>query len=636
MVKISFVRFLSEFYPNIGTVRCSIMPVNFSGDIKLNFYLNGDVANEDSNYGESFWEHESSHLENNEGYILVKTKNPEFHVCAYMKSFVYINNVRQDSLFYETYNRDKYVSSSVLLSCAQGEKITVEKYAGIVSSRDCLEEEIKSTCKAILYKAYSQGYDLLLEKQKEGWNKKWALSDIAIEGDQSSQQAVRFAIFQLNQTYDGKDKRLNIGPKGFTGEKYGGGTYWDTEAYCLPYFLATNPEAAAKSLLLFRYNQLDKARENARKLGFSKGALYPMVTMDGEECHNEWEITFEEIHRNGAIAYAIYDYVNYTGDLDYLYEYGIEVLVELCRFWEQRVNYSEEKKKYVILGVTGPNEYENNVNNNWYTNRIACWTLEYTLEAMENLKLQGEGKYLRLQEKLNISSNEAMAWNDIILNMYYPEDKSLGIFLQQDGYMDKEQNLVKNLDPAVLPLNQHWSWDRILRSCFIKQGDVLQGLFFLKDCYDLETLKRNFDFYEARTVHESSLSPSLHAILASRIGYKEKAFELFKRSCSLDLADLNRDTRDGCHITSMAGSWMCIVHGFAGLDIQNGCVHLNPCLPAAWKSYSFNIIFRDRLINIKILKDSVEIAVNTEESLDIYLSGKLHKIKTFKKISNDN
>ena len=166
------------------------------------------------------------------------------------------------------------------------------------------------------------------------------------------------------------DPRLNIGPKGFTGEKYGGSTYWDTEAFCLPFYLCTHDEAIGRNLLIYRYNHLEKAKENAKKLGL-KGALYPMVTMNGEECHNEWEITFEEIHRNAAISYAIYNYVRYTGDDRYLSDYGFEVLCEISRFWASRVSYNPGKGEYMILGVTGPNEYENNVNNNWYTNTMA-------------------------------------------------------------------------------------------------------------------------------------------------------------------------------------------------------------------------------------------------------------------------
>ncbi len=309
---------------------------------------------------------------------------------------------------------------------------------------------------------------------------------------------------------------------------------------------------------MYRYKHLAKAIENGQKLGFKNGAaLYPMVTMNGEECHNEWEITFEEIHRNGAIAYAIYNYTRYTGDKDYLINYGIEVLLGISRFWAQRVNFSEEKKKYVMLGVTGPNEYENNANNNWYTNYIACWCMKYTSETLAYIQTAHPAKFKDLEAKTKLSfSAETSKWTDIINNMYFPYHEKLKVFLQQEGYMDKEQMLASQLDPSERPINQHWSWDRILRSCFIKQGDVLQGLYFFENDFDTETIRRNFDFYEPRTVHESSLSPAIHSVLASKIGYAEKAYEMYLRTSRLDLDDYNNEVREGLHITSMAGTWL--------------------------------------------------------------------------------
>lgn len=324
--------------------------------------------------------------------------------------------------------------------------------------------------------AYEKGFDKLYAEHAEDWRNHWKESDIVIEGDVCAQQAIRFNIFQLSQTYNGKDSRLNIGPKGFTGEKYGGSTYWDTEAYCIPFYLSTADEQTAKNLLLYRYNQLDKAKENARKLGL-KGALYPMVTMNGEECHNEWEITFEEIHRNAAISYAIFNYVRYTGDEEYLARYGFDVLVETSRFWASRATYNPVKDKYMILGVTGPNEYENNVNNNWYTNTMAVWNLRYTLKTYEILKKKYTERFKELIEKLDIRYEEIENWKDIVNKMYYPYCKEYEVFEQQDGYMDKKQEFAEDIPEEERPLNQHWSWDRILRSCFIKQADVLRDCF---------------------------------------------------------------------------------------------------------------------------------------------------------------
>ena len=272
--------------------------------------------------------------------------------------------------------------------------------------------------------ASEKGFSQLLKEQVAAWAKKWEEGDIVIEGDIAAQQAIRFNIFQLNQTYTGKDARLNIGPKGFTGEKYGGSTYWDTEAYCIPFYLSVAPEEVAKNLLVYRYKQLGKAIENAEKLGFKDGAaLYPMVTMNGEECHNEWEITFEEIHRNGAIAFAIFNYIRYTGDDSYLAQYGLEVLIGIARFWKQRVNWSADKNKFVMLGVTGPNEYENNINNNWYTNKLAAWCLKYAITAAGKVKEQAPEQYLEIIRKIGLQeATEFRDWTSVAEQMYYPYD----------------------------------------------------------------------------------------------------------------------------------------------------------------------------------------------------------------------
>jgi maltose phosphorylase len=345
-----------------------------------------------------------------------------------------------------------------------------------------------------------------------------------------------------------------------------------------------------------------------------------MVTITGEECHNEWEITFEEIHRNGAIAFAIANYVRYTGDEAYLADYGLEVLIAISRFWAQRVNWSEKKQLYVMLGVTGPNEYENNVNNNWYTNMLAAWCLRYTLEAIGKVKTTGKGRWQQLVVKTGFEEGrETSHWGHILANLYLPEDKEEGIFLQQDGYMDKEQLLVSELRPEELPLNQHWSWDRILRSCFIKQADVLQGLYLFGEDYDTATLKRNFNFYEPRTVHESSLSPCVHAILAARIGDAEKAYEMYLRTSRLDLDDYNSDTADGLHITSMAGTWMSIVEGFAGMSVAGGKLHFAPFLPEPWESYSFSITFRGVSLVVMISPKGTGIRNKSAEDIVVYI-----------------
>jgi maltose phosphorylase len=618
-VKVTTQRFVSIAHSETGAIRYTLEALNFSEKITLSPYLDFDVINADSNYDEKFWDEVNKSVSHGEGFITAEVRKTLFQVCSGMK-FKLLKNGENIPFHADLEERQKYVSNIVTIPVEQGDKITIEKFGVSLSSEYCNKNKLNESAAQHLNTAFKRGYDRMLQDHSELWHKKWETSDILIKGDVAAQQGIRFNIFQLQQTYTGEDERLNIGPKGFTGEKYGGSTYWDTEAYCIPFFLATAPPKVAQNLLSYRHKHLQKAIENAEKLGFKNGAaLYPMVTMNGEECHNEWEITFEEIHRNGAIAFAIFDYIRYTGDTEYLLPKGFEVLLGISRFWSQRVNWSAEKQKYVMLGVTGPNEYENNVSNNYHTNRIAQWTLNYTLEVVELLKKVHPKAFTQLIAKWNFDEeSETKLWRDIAEKIYFAYDSSRDIFLQQDGFLDKELIPASELPKDERPLNQHWSWDRILRSPYIKQADTLQSFFLFENAYDKATIKRHFDFYEPLTVHESSLSPCIHTILASSIGYPEKAYELYLRTSRLDLDDYNNDTEDGCHITSMGGTWMSFVQGFGGMRIKNDHLHFAPILPKMWEGYSFRINFRNAIIKIEVNKR--EILLENQASHEIVVS----------------
>jgi maltose phosphorylase len=569
-VEVEAIRFISMVRTELGVVSYSVKVVDGDARVELIPFINSYVKNEDANYDEKFWDFVAESSTVGAQSVTMRTKKSHFSVCWHAQNAVALQEEHTTTLY---------------------------KYTGITSSLNHEPENLAKAAMQVAVEAQKTGFAALRDEHAKAWEEKWAHCDVEIGGDDRAQQGIRFCIFQLLQTYTGKDTRLNVGPKGFTGEKYGGSTYWDTEAYCIPFYLSTAGEKVARELLKYRYNQLPQAIENAQKLGFTNGAaLYPMVTMNGHECHNEWEITFEEVHRNGAIAYAIYNYIRYTGDRTYLAQYGMEVLLAIARFWAQRITWSAERKKYVMLGVTGPNEYENNVNNNWYTNYIACWCLRYAKEVMQQVRETDPQRYMEVVAKTHFNETEEWAlWIDIAEKMHFPKDKERQIFLQQDGYMDKEQILVKELDPAHRPLNQKWSWDRILRSCFIKQADVLQGLYFFEEHFDLETIRRNFEFYESRTVHESSLSPCVHAILAAKIGDIDKAYELYLRTSRLDLDDYNKEVNEGLHITSMAGSWMAVIQGFAGMRVRDGQLTFDPKIPKHWTHLSFKVNFRGKI-----------------------------------------
>ncbi|MGS0526173.1 glycoside hydrolase family 65 protein [Zobellia nedashkovskayae] len=620
-ISVKVTRFLSLDLDEVGAINYEITAESGDAEIKFVPYLDSGITNEDSNWDDKFWNTTSVTSEANQAFIEAHTMKTNFETCTFMERTLFLNGKALDSKPVEQI-AELRVAHEFVKAIKKGETLALHKFGGYVVSRNYKASALVEASKKSLTKAFNLGFEALLDKQKQAWAKIWEMSDITIEGDIKAQQGIRFNIFQLNQTYLGKDSHLNIGPKGFTGEKYGGSTYWDTEAYCIPFYMATKDQNVARSLLKYRYNHLEKAIENAQKLGFSNGAaLYPMVTMNGEECHNEWEITFEEIHRNGAIAFAIYNYYRFTGDYSYIPEMGLEVLIGIARFWHQRANFSALKDKYVILGVTGPNEYENNVNNNWYTNYLAKWCIDFAIEQLQKVDDGYNEDYNRIIGKTKLTDTEVSQWAKVADNMYFPYSEDKGVFLQQDGFLDKQLVTVSELPKAQRPINQKWSWDRILRSPYIKQADVLQCFYFFEDHFSEEELEKHFDFYEPFTVHESSLSPCVHSIQAAKLNRMQQAYTFYLRTSRLDLDDYNREVEEGLHITSMAGTWMSIVEGFGGMRVVDDKLSFEPKIPEQWKAFSFKINFRGRILKVTVKKDSTELLLNGQEDMSIRLKG---------------
>ncbi len=621
-IKVETKRFLSLDFDELGAIDYAITVLNSDAKITFEPYLDGGITNEDTNWDAQFWDTLNVSAQGDQAFIESKTMKTDFYICSYMASELYLNASKID-IAPQKNERETFVSLQYEYEVKKGDTLSIQKYGGYTVDRNHKKSDLLEIAKANLDTAKELGFSKLLEEQKKSWAQIWDMADITIEGDVKAQQGIRFNIMQLNHTYLGKDARLNIGPKGFTGEKYGGSTYWDTEAYCLPFYMATKDQTVARNLLVYRYNHLTKAIENAEKLGFTNGAaLYPMVTMNGEECHNEWEITFEEIHRNGAISFAIYNYHRYTGDYSYIPEMGLEVLIGIAKFWHQRATYSKDKEKYVILGVTGPNEYENNVNNNFYTNFIAQWCIRYTIENLEIVKAEYKKDYDRIMSEVQLSDNEILEWKKVADNMYFPYSDTHQVYLQQDGFLDKELIAVDELDKSQRPINQKWSWDRILRSPYIKQADVLQGFYFFEDHFSRTELERHFDFYEPLTVHESSLSPCVHSIQAAKLDRMEQAYAFYLQTSRLDLDDYNREVEEGLHITSMAGTWMSIVEGFGGMRIKDDMLSFDPKIPTQWKAYSFKINFRNKILKVNVDHSETHFELEGSEELNVLVQNK--------------
>jgi len=619
-IQVESWRFVSLARKELLAIRYAVTP-SFACRMTMTPYLDGDVYNAFS--GVSRWELLDGGKTEEACSVLMRTKAnrygvPRFTVAAAQS----VNAWQAEGLTEEQPEeqteelRPGHCAKSYTGRLEAGNTATIEKFVTVFTSRDHPPEELTDLALREAELAKNQGFDAALAAQEQAWAERWAMADVTIDGDDGAQQGIRFNLFQMLSTYSGQDARLNIAPAGFSGEAFGGTTHWDTEVCCFPVYLATCGQEVAKQLLLYRYQQLPQACMNARKLGMP-GALYPAATLDGTESLGEWIVSQEEIHRNAAIAHAIFCYTEYTGDERFLLHEGFEVLLAIGRFYAGRAQWCPRTGTYMLLGVTGPDTYSENVDNDWYTNRMAAWCLDYLVQTAAKV----DGKTLA---RLEVTPGELKRLRDIADGLTLPEED--GIFVQHDGFLNKELRPVSELSPAELPLSEHWSRDRIQRSCYIKQADVLQGLYFLSHLYPKAVIRRNFDFYEPLTVHESSLSPCIHSILAAQIGEMDKAMAMYQRNARLDLDNVGEHMEDGLHITSMPGSWLSIALGFAGMKIVGG-LSFAPVLPDFWTGYAFKFNYRGRIIQLTVKDGRATLALLSGEPLKLRLYGKCVELR---------
>lgn len=459
-----------------------------------------------------------------------------------------------------------------------------------------------------------EGYDRALARTAEYWREFWEKSDIEIEGDEDNQQGIRFCISQLQQTYHGIDASNNIGAKGLTGEAYSGQTFWDTETYCLPYYLYNNLEAG-KYLLEYRYSTLNQARARARDLD-CEGACYPIATLNGEESCTLWQHASLQMQPSTGVAYGIYHYVTVSGDTEFLYSHGIEMLVEICRYLATRGQWDHNGRYFGYYAVMGPDEFQMMVNHNTYTNYMAKKTFEYTLETLATMPQSARA---RISKKLGLSREEKAKWKKMASKMKILFNAKTGLYEQHEGYYSLPHVDIDQIPDTDFPLYSHWSYDRIYRNDMIKQPDVLMFQLLYSEDFSKEIKRKNYEFYEPRCIHESSLSPSVHSIIACEIDKKDEAVKFFEFASRLDLDDYNRNTEEGLHTTSIAAAWLNIVYGFGGLRDGKCGIGISPMIPEGWQRYSFSVMINGA--NVKVSVDKNNVTLNSDKGVNVKVYG---------------
>ena len=628
-VRVENTRFVSLAHKNRMAQRYSVTPVNFSGTLTLHSALDADVENHTRttnplvDYG-PFGRHLLPDALTADDKTMTCQSTAANSKLAMACGSVHLVSEAAASTRHQSNEADAWIEYD--FAAKQGHTITLEKLTVCTDSLDMDKDAMLPFVNEELTAFAADGYDKEFDAHTAMMEHFWETADIRVDGDVPLQQGLRFNLYHIMQA-SGRDGRTGMGAKGLSGEGYEGHYFWDTEMYVLPVFVYTQPELA-RSLLDYRYNTLDKARDRARVLGHPIGALYPWRTINGEEASTYFPLGTAQYHINADVAYAFQLYVAVTHDIDYLADKAAEVLCETARVWADVGCFAECRGgKYCICSVTGPDEYNAIVDNNFYTNLMAQQNLYAAVKALETLKEQRPDAYQKLIEKIHLDPDEPALWKKTADAMYFAYDEKRQVYLQDDGFM-----LRKPWDDSrIPPEKRHLLYENyhplfIYRQRMSKQADAIMGMMLYSALFTDEELLRNYDFYQTVTLHHSSLSTCIFGILASRIGRHEDAYTYFAQSARMDLDDYHDNFYAGIHAANMAGTWQSIVFGFAGLRLVNGVPEFKFYIPEAWNGYHFTVKIKRSVLAVDVLPDGWTITLQSGDAVNFLVEGKPYKL----------
>jgi len=478
--------------------------------------------------------------------------------------------------------------STITTTLRRGQRLRMVKFVAYGWSSLRSTPALRSQVEGALATAASHGWDGLVAAQRRYLADFWSRADVEVEGDPAVQQAIRFAMFHVLQAAARAEQR-SIPAKGLTGPGYDGHTFWDTETFVLPVLTYTAPAAAADALR-WRHSILGPARDRARDLGF-KGAAFPWRTIHGEECSGYWPASTAAFHINADIADAVLRYITATGDADFERTAGAELLIETARLWAS-LGHRDRHGRFRIDGVTGPDEYSAVADNNVYTNLMA----QRNLVAAADAAAHQPG----VARRLKVTRGEVAAWRKAAAAMLIPYDEELGVHQQSSGFTDHARWDFAGTRPDQYPLFLHFPYFDLYRKQVVKQADLVLAMHLRGDAFSAEEKARNFAYYEAITVRDSSLSSCTQAVIAAEVGHMQLAYDYLGEAALMDLDDLEHNVRDGVHMGSLAGTWMAAVAGLGGMRHHGDSLGFAPRLPRGIRRLTFRMTFLDRLIRVRI------------------------------------
>ncbi len=487
------------------------------------------------------------------------------------------------------------------------------------------------------------GWRGVLAAHEAAWVRRWQSSDVVVEGDPVAQQALRFAAYHLNGAANPDDPSVSVAARGLTGSDYHGHVFWDTEIFLLPFYTLTWPEAA-RALLMYRHGTLDAARAKASASGW-RGAMYAWESAGtGAETTPEQAVGpdrkivpilcgTQEQHITADVAYAVWQYWQATGDEAFLTGAGAEMLLETGRFWVSRAELEADGRRH-IRGVIGPDEYHETIDDNAFTNVMARWNIRRAAEVAGLLRARWPGEWARLSHRIGLDEAEVAQWAAAADAMAAGLDPETGVFEQFAGYFGLEHVDLLAYAGRSVPMDVVLGRERMARSQVIKQADVVALLMLLPEEFPGDAAARNFNFYEPRCSHGSSLSRAMHGVAAARLGYSGAALRFFEGAAAIDLADTHAALDGGIHMAALGGVWLTAVFGFAGVALRDDGLALDPQLPERWCSLAFCVHWRGRRIRIAITQGglAVSAAMDQGEPMTLYVHGTPHELRRGKAV----
>jgi len=637
MVTFATVKLVFLHMVHWGYMRVRIVPENFSGEIRVLSGLNGDVLNRGFFPGERLKHLLLERIERGRDLMYLEMRTRERGIRISTAAAWRMIDGEKASMKWEPRIYGEKFTSEMTLHAEKGCVYGFEKHAVVYTGRELAAERMFKETICGLKTFMRNGASREIRNHLTLWEDRWRQADILISGDRVAQKALRYNIYQL--LINGPDRPGSIGAKFLSSEGYLGHVFWDTEIFIFPFYLYNFPRMA-RNMLLYRYTTLPGAKKNAVRAGY-RGAKYGWETATtGEDVTPRFASKLaktirliytgtEEDHIVSDVIYALERYCRVTGDEDFLKRYALEMIFLTARFWESRVVESEGA--FEIRTVIGPDEFHEHVDNNAYTNFLVRWHLKTAAVLYAYFRKKDDDDVRRLCSALALGQQEIDRWEDISRGLKFDFDEKSGLIEQFDGYFQLRDYVVKRHDKegrAVLPLGL--TYRNIERTRLIKQADVIMLFLLFPHAFSREVQLANYEFYEKRTLHKSSLSHCTHAMVGLAVGKHRRAYRYFMRTVLMDLENLHGNTDLGIHAAAVGGAWQTVVMGFGGLTLKSDRIVLKPWLPKRWGSLAFSVQWRGRTIRLDIdhAKTTITICGPGGQSIPCTFCGAHFKLAT--------